>query len=656
MAVNSTNHTRENEGSGAAITLRGVLLGALTVTLTVIYVVAFARKQGSGTYIHSQYPMAAFLPFVVWLLLNLPLKAFCPRFALRRGELLTIFSMTWIAGVVPDWIWRWAGTMTAPIHFATPENRWAETFFDVLPWQIFPETTSRVVDTFFYGLPEGMAIPWDGWYPQIFNWLGISGAVVTFCFCILILLQRQWQEAEKLAFPLAQLPVDLTGGVDGRGRIPKLFSSRLFWAGWMVPFLPQLYNLVTYFTPGLPEFWLVNDWKYFFFVDDMILVSVRIMPLMLMVVYLCPLDILGSMLLFHGVATAKRYLMDRFGAPGFGLVGYSGEHQFSEAGMVLNTESHGAMVFLALWSIWIARRHLKRVWHQVRTGTGHPNEARLYRFAVVGLLVSGTYATVWAVSIGVSLLMAIATMILMTISFLVTVKLVAASGCAYIFPNRPFLKGETFVLELIGSTYISPERLVPYKMFTSYALLGRFIIPVLPAIPHHLRIFAARRQPGWVLLTVLVAFLVAFGVAVWASLDLAYTEGRDYGDRRDFFTGVSYLAENPIAPNIGKWILWLIGFGEGAVITLLRARFHWFPIHPIGLIFQYTHATFHYWNNFFIVFVIKLILLRYGGVNAYVAGKPFFYGLGVGYTVGVLLSTIVDAIWFPMAGHHVHGW
>ena len=534
----STENIHENEGVEPVITARGVLIGAITVALAVVYVVGFARKQGSGSYIHSQYPMAAFLPFVVWLLVNIPLKAFWPRLALRRGELLTIFSMTWIAGVVPDWIWRWAGTMTAPSHYASPENRWEETFFDFLPWQIFPETTSRVVDTFFYGRPEGMQIPWDGWYLQIFNWLGIGAAVLIFCFCILILLQRQWQEAEKLAFPLAQLPMDLTSGDDGGRRVPKLFRSRLFWAGCLVPFIPQLYNLITYFTPGLPVFWLINDWKYFFFADDMILVSVRIMPLMLMVVYLCPLDILGSMLLFHVIA----------------------------------------------------------------------------------------------------------------------VKLVAASGCAYIFPNRPFLKGETFVLELIGSTYVSPQRLVPYKMFTSYALLGRFIIPVLPAIPHHLRIFSFRRQPGWVPLTVLVAFLVAFGVAVWASLNLAYTDGQDYGDGRDFFMGVSYLAENPITPNLGKWILWLTGFGEGALITLLRARFHWFPIHPIGLVFQYTHATFHYWNNFFIVFVVKLVLLRYGGVNAYLAGKPFFYGLGIGYTVGVLLSTIVDAIWFPMAGHHVHGW
>ena len=54
-----------------AITLRGVLIGALTVALAIFYVIGIARRQGSGSYIHSQYPMAAFLPFVVWLFVNL---------------------------------------------------------------------------------------------------------------------------------------------------------------------------------------------------------------------------------------------------------------------------------------------------------------------------------------------------------------------------------------------------------------------------------------------------------------------------------------------------------------------------------------------------------------------------------------------------------
>ena len=53
--------------------------------------------------------------------------------------------------------------------------------------------------------------------------------------------------------------------------------------------------------------------------------------------------------------------------------------------------------------------------------------------------------------------------------------------------------------------------------------------------------------------------------------------------------------------------------------------------------------------------IAKVILLRYGGVQAFVAGKPLFYGLGVGYVTGVAVSLCVDLIWFPV-GHRVHDW
>ena len=51
-----------------------------------------------------------------------------------------------------------------------------------------------------------------------------------------------------------------------------------------------------------------------------------------------------------------------------------------------------------------------------------------------------------------------------------------------------------------------------------------------------------------------------------------------------------------------------------------------------------------------------MALLRYGCVQLYRAGKPFFSGLAIGYVVGVTLSVAVDLVWFPTEGHHTHGW
>ena len=91
------------------------------------------------------------------------------------------------------------------------------------------------------------------------------------------------------------------------------------------------------------------------------------MPLVIAVTYLCPLDILGSMVAFAVLAFVKGSAMNRLGFS-LGSVG-----QPLEWGRILHLESYGAMLFLGLWSIWLARGHLRKVWRQVRRGLGeHP--------------------------------------------------------------------------------------------------------------------------------------------------------------------------------------------------------------------------------------------------------------------------------------------
>ena len=57
--------------------------------------------MGSSSLVKSQYPMAMLLPFVLWLFANIGLKTFWPKAALSGTELLVIYSMSWIAGVIP---------------------------------------------------------------------------------------------------------------------------------------------------------------------------------------------------------------------------------------------------------------------------------------------------------------------------------------------------------------------------------------------------------------------------------------------------------------------------------------------------------------------------------------------------------------------------
>ena len=517
-----THEKDARPGNGRWITWRAVLLSLLSIAVMFVYVIQVSERQRSGSFTHSQYPLTAFIPFVTWLVLNVVLKRACPRFALSRGELLTIFSMTWVAGIIPSWIKSWATLLTSPTVFAAPENQW-ETIFDFLPWHVFAPPTHQVVVNFWYGLPPGMGIPWEAWIGTVLQWLGVSIALVVFGFCLFLVFQRQWEQHEKLTFPLAQLSLDLTQGFDGRRRMPDLFCSKLFWIGAGLVLVPMCYRITTYFYPTLPELNILWEHYYVRLGDGGLFI--RVMPVVMAVVYLCPLDVMGSIALFHVLAEVKYAFMRRFGTPDFGFSGDTVNPVFPERFQILQCESYGALIFIAAWTIWLARRHLREVWRKVRTSEGDPMDVFRYRLALAGMGLSAAYVIVWAVAMGVHPLAAALSFGLMTLTYLVTVKIVAATGFAYILPNRPHLKGEFFVVEMIGSAYMSARNLVSYKIFTSYAFFGHILIPAWPALPHHLRIFSFRKQPGWVVATVLIAFVFGFLVAFWAFLDLCYAEG-----------------------------------------------------------------------------------------------------------------------------------
>ena len=75
-----------------------------------------------------------------------------------------------------------------------------------------------------------------------------------------------------------------------------------------------------------------------------------------------------------------------------------------------------------------------------------------------------------------------------------------------------------------------------------------------------------------------------------------------------------------------------------AFLMFMRARFLWWPLHPLGLPFQPFHGA---WTAVGIVWLFKVMILKYGGVRVFQNAKPFFLGL----ILGQLLST---GAWFIM--------
>jgi hypothetical protein len=89
----------------------------------------------------------------------------------------------------------------------------------------------------------------------------------------------------------------------------------------------------------------------------------------------------------------------------------------------------------------------------------------------------------------------------------------------------------------------------------------------------------------------------------------------------------------------------LMYMGIGAAITF---ALQWacvvlpkWPIHPIGMLIVYTWSGMYVWGSVFIGWLIKVLLIRFGGSAVYRAAKPFFLGLIIGDIFVIVIGRII---------------
>jgi hypothetical protein len=89
-----------------------------------------------------------------------------------------------------------------------------------------------------------------------------------------------------------------------------------------------------------------------------------------------------------------------------------------------------------------------------------------------------------------------------------------------------------------------------------------------------------------------------------------------------------------------------LSFGIGLTILLFCLCLRWpaWPLHPIGLVMVHTYASGQAWASVFAGWLIKLVMLRYGGARLYRAARPVFLGLIVGEVLAAALWLIVPTL------------
>ena len=601
----------------------------------------------------SYFPTSAGFCFVVILLANALVRRWRKQWTLQPGELATIVIMGLAATGIPTFI---VGTLLAiissPYYGATPENDWAGNIHPYLPEWIFPHDNSGDAMRWFYeGLPKGQAIPFDVWIGPLFWMLSLILTVYFVCFCLVVVFRRQWAVHERLVFPLMEMPRLL---IDDGGR--TILRSKGFWFGVAIPLGMILFNLIGSFYIGFPKLEFTQA-VTLQFSRDFPAISLMLYFPVIGFMYLVSTSVSFSIVFFYLLAVMQEGVTNRIGYDVTRPDAYVWGMQS------LSWQAWGGFVAMVALSLWMGRRHLGEVMRQVFRGQqtiDDSEEMVSYRTAVYGFLIGLVYILGWLWKSGMDLHIAVLFIFGVLVAYYGVTRLVVQAGVYFLGPP---VGAQAFTLAITG-TSIGGRNLVALGI--SYAWFGDVQSLFMPAAAHGARlseIYRIRRSMAWALG---LAAVVGFITCLYFVLSLCYQYGAGNFGSWYFvagggaggmaYDGVIRHFNEPWPTDWNKLSYFGIGIVSYALLAVLQYRFHWWPLHPIGITLAPLWMTRLIVFSIFLAWLCKSSIMRYGGISAYRDARPFFMGLIGGYFLGVGVSYLVDVFWFMGEGHpYFHG-
>jgi len=598
-----------------------------------------------GSYMSIDFSTAGaiFLFFVAVAIVNVALGKLNGRFALTSPELKTVYIMMTVACAIPTMglTAQILPILTAPFYFALPENSWAEILHPhIKPWLV-PQGR-RHIRYFYEGLPAWESgVPWGIWLKPLLIWGVFLMALYFVMICIVVIIRKQWMDRERLVFPLAQLPLEMVRD-EGNSPVKPFFKNSVMWIGFGIPFFFGSMKGLHYYFPAVPSLELVQGISIF---RRSLWLNFRLSFPMVGFFYLVHLDAAFSLWFFNLLSLMVRGIMNIFAVSMRESLGIYGTPSpvFAHQGM-------GAMIALVLAGLWIGRSHLKDVVKKAFKGDTRiddSGEILSYRTAVWGTIIGLVVMTVWLTMSGIPLVVVPMFLFGAILLFVGLTRVVSESGMAEAVASTI---SSSFVVSGIGTSPLGPGGLT--AMSLTYVWSADLRTFVMASAANSLKIIEGegkRKKPlFWAMMLAIVVTMVS---STWVLLKLAYSYGglncNDWffigGARAPYDFFVSKIL-NPSEPN---WLGWYITAG-GAVgmlfLMFMRSRFLWWPFHPIGFAIGPVWIMDQIWFTIFLAWLIKTIVVRYGGLKLFQKLRPFFLGLILGQFTCNGTWILIDAI------------
>jgi len=538
------------------------------------------------------------------------------------------------------------GLLSGIYYYTTDVNQWENLIHPHLPKFLFPSDKKVLLD-FYEGLSNTQTIPWSFWIKPLSFWFLFIIAIYFLSICIMVLFRKQWSERERLIYPLTHLPTEMVS-------VEKpIYKNPIMWLGFSLPAILYTLNGLHNFFPGIPSFYI---FKYLPIFRRTFYIPLNVFFEVIGLAFLVSLDVSFSLWFFALLAILLTGYMN--------IIGFSigPVEPFSDpAPQAIAYQSLGALIVLSISCIWFARSHIKDVWRKSIGRTSKiddSGEILSYRACVFGGTIAFIIATFFLYLTGLKLLPAIFFLLIGFIIFLGLTRIVAQAGLAY---HRAPVIPAAVTLHTFGSNFLGSKGLISLGLTFSWATDIR--TTVMASTCNGLKLADNFKITGRKLFwAIILSILITLFASAWCTLLLGYRYGginlsswQLSGLANFSINWVKEYIQYPVS--FGKPQLFFTCLGGFLMILLIiaRTRFFWWSISPIGLACGIPYPVYNTWFSVFIAWLIKFLIMRYGGIKIYNKIRPFFLGLilgtfvtgGIWLVIGYLTKT--EGIRFTLA-------
>jgi hypothetical protein len=352
-------------------------------------------------------------------------------------------------------------------------------------------------------------------------------------------------------------------------------------------------------------------------------------PFAIGVGFLIPLDLVFSCWFFHLFWHAERVIGS--------IMGWSAAGFPNEMAQI-----RGTWMGMFVFTMWMGRKYFWRVIKHALFFRGEVDdsaEALKYRTAVVGIVIGIIIILIFCMQAGMSLWVAAAFFLIYLAMSATVARIRAELGPP---AHDLYNAGPDLILtDFLGTRRMGTQNLSVMTMFFWLNHLSYRAHPM----PHQLEALKLAHQTNFNRKHLLFALMLAVAVgmlsASWGHLHISYKIGLEQGHSWYAWAAFERLASwayNPAGADVSGIFYSAGGFLFSIILLLMRVRFLWWPLHPVGYVVSSWWTFTGLWFPILISWTIKRLLLSYGGVLAYRRAIPFFLGLVMGDVV--VTSTI----------------